>query len=54
MKILNSFNAEIQLKDGESSIKNKLIDLLSELRGLRFVTALVLEFKKKIKKDDKT
>ena len=27
-KILNSFNPELQLKDTESVIKNKLIDLL--------------------------
>ena len=31
--ILNSFNPEIQLKDTESAIRNKLTDLLSELRG---------------------
>ena len=34
VKTFNSVNPELQLKDTESSIKNKLIDLLSELRGL--------------------
>ena len=43
---MNYFNTELQLKDTDSTIKNKLIDLLSELRGFQFVTTLVLEFKK--------
>ena len=30
---LNSFNPELELIDNQSSIKNKLIDLLSKLRG---------------------
>ena len=34
-------------------MKNKLIDLLTELRGFKFVKTLVLEFKK-IENDDKT
>ena len=42
-----SFYHILQLRDTESAIKNKLIDLLSELRGFIFVKALVLEFKKK-------
>ena len=46
VKILNSFNSELQLKDVEFSIKNKLIDLLTELKDFTFVTTLVLEFKK--------
>ena len=46
VEILNSFNPEIQLKDTESAIKNKLINLLPELRGFKFVTKLILEFKK--------
>ena len=41
---LNSFNAELQLKDTESAIKNRLINLLPELKGFNFVTALVLGF----------
>ena len=49
---LNSFNPEVQLKDTESTIKNKLIDLLTQLKGFKFLTTLVLEFKK-IDKDDK-
>ena len=45
-EILNSFNPKLQLKDAESAIKNQLIDLLSELKGFKFVTTLVLEFKR--------
>ena len=52
-QILNPFNSELELKDFESAIKNKLIDLLSELKNFKFVTKLVLEFKK-IQSDDKT
>ena len=44
--ILSFFNPELRLKDTESEIRNNLIQLLSELRGFRFVTALVLVFKK--------
>ena len=36
------------LKDTEYAIRNKLIDLLTELKGFKFVTTLVLEFKKTI------
>ena len=32
VEILNSLNPELQLKDTESAIKNKLINLLLELR----------------------
>ena len=46
VKILNFFNPELQLKDSESAIKNKLIDLMSQLKVFKFVTALVIEFKK--------
>ena len=46
VEISNSFNPELQLKDTESRIKSKLLELLSKLRGFRFVTTLVLEFKK--------
>ena len=52
LKFLDSFNPKLQLKDTESSIKNKLIDLLAELRGFKFVATLVLEFKK-IQSNDK-
>ena len=37
---------ELQLKDTESVIKNKLKTLLSELRGFKFLPALVVVFKK--------
>ena len=39
----------LQLKDTEYAIKNKLIDLLSELKGFKPVTKLVSEFKKNTK-----
>ena len=45
IEISNSFNPE-QLKVNESAIKNKLIDLLTELEGFKSVTTFVLEFKK--------
>ena len=51
--ILNSFNLELQLKDIESAIKSKLIDLLTQLKGFKFVTTLVLVFTK-IEKEVKT
>ena len=51
--ILNSFNFELQLKDIESAIKSKLIDLLTQLKGFKFVTTLVLVFAK-IEKEVKT
>ena len=52
-EILNLFNPELQLKDTESEIKSKLVDLLSELKGFKFVTVLVSMFKK-IECEDKT
>ena len=48
--ILNSFNPELQLQNTESAIKNKLKDLLYEVRGFKFV-ALVSEFRK-VESDD--
>ena len=53
VEILNSFNPELQLKDAESAIKNKLKNLLSEFRGIKLVTTLMLVFKK-TEKEDKT
>ena len=50
---MHSFNPELQLKDTAFSIRNKLIDLLTELKGFKFVTTLVLELKK-IENDFKT
>ena len=44
VEILNSFNPELQLKDTESAIKSKLIELLTQLKGFKFVTTLVLVF----------
>ena len=53
VEVLNSFNLELELKDTESTIKKKLIDLLTQLKGFKFVTTLVLVFKE-IESDDKT
>ena len=55
VEILSSFNPELQLKDTESAIKNKLKKLLTELRlrGFKFVTILVLVFEK-IESEDET
>ena len=53
VEILNYFNPELQLKDTESPIKNNLIDLLTELKGVKLVTTLVLEFKN-VDSNDKT
>ena len=52
VETLNYFNPEQQLKDIESAIKSKLIELLVQLKGFKFVTALVLVFKK-IENEDK-
>ena len=46
VETLNSFNPAIQLKDTESADKNKQKNLLSELRGFKFVKTIVLVFKK--------
>ena len=53
LNYLNSFNPETELKDTESTIKNKLKKKLTELRGSKFMATLVLVFKK-IEVDDKT
>ena len=49
----DSFDPELQHKDNESAIKGKLIELLTQLKGFKFVATLVLVFKK-IKSKDKT
>ena len=49
VEILNSSNPELQLKNTESAIKSKLIKLLTQLRSFKFVTTLVLVFKKIVK-----
>ena len=46
---MNSSNPELQLKNTESAIKSKLIKLLTQLRSFKFVTTLVLVFKKIVK-----
>ena len=53
VEILNHFNPEIQLKDTEYALKSKLIELLTQLKGLKFVTTLVLGFKK-VESENKT
>ena len=53
LEILNSFSSELQHKDTGSVINSKLLNLLTQLRGLRFVTTLVLVFKN-IESEDKT
>ena len=39
-------NVELKLKDTESAIRDKLIDLLLELQGFQFLTTLIIEFRK--------
>ena len=46
-EILNYFNSEFQLKDTES--EDKLMYLISELRGFKLGTILVLDLKKNTK-----
>ena len=46
VEILYSLDPELQFKNTEYAIENKLKDLLSELRDFKFVTTLVIEFKK--------
>ena len=53
VEILNSFNVELQFKDTEAVIKSKLIEILTQLKGFKFVTTLVLVLKK-IENKDKT
>ena len=44
--MINFFNTELELKETESTIKNKIIDLLTQLKSPTFVTTLVLVFKR--------
>ena len=37
VEILNYFNPKLQLEDTEYAIRNKLIDLLTELKGFKFL-----------------
>ena len=52
-EILNSFNPELQLRGAVSTVRNKLKDFLTELKGFNFVIVLFLEFTKR-EIDDKT
>ena len=52
VEVLNSFSPELQIKD-ESVIKSKLIELLTQLKGFKFVSTLFL-VSKKIDSEDKT
>ena len=53
VEILNYSNPELQLKDTDSATKSKLVELLTQLKGFKFVTTLVLVFKK-TESEDKT
>ena len=46
VEILNYFHHELQLKDTKSAIKGTLIEFLTQLKGFKFMTTLVLVFKK--------
>ena len=52
VKTLNSFNPEIQLKVTEFAIKSKLMTILTQLKGFKYVTTLALVFKKILKSED--
>ena len=47
IKILNLFDPEVQLINTKTMIKNKLKELLSELKKFEVQTILVLEYKKR-------
>ena len=47
MNILNLFDPELQLINTKPMIKNKLKELLSELKKFKFQTILVLDYKKR-------
>ena len=53
VETLNSFNPELQIQHIESEIKSKLLELLTQLKSLKFVTKLVLVFRK-IERENKT
>ena len=48
VEILSSFSPELQLKGTESAITSKLIELLTQLKGFKFVTKFFLVFKKTV------
>ena len=41
--MLNSFNPELQFKNSQFEIKNRLKSLLNKLRGFKFIIGLVLK-----------
>ena len=41
--VLSSFNPSLQLQNTASAIENKLLNLLAELKGFKFVITLVRE-----------
>ena len=43
--MLKPFNLELQLEDTESAIKSKLIKLLNQWKGFKFVTIVLFKFK---------
>ena len=47
IKILNLFDPELQLINTKPIIKNKLKELLSELKKFKIQSILVLDYKKK-------
>ena len=51
VELLNSFNPNLQFKNTEFAIRNKLKDLLTELRGFKFVTTLINYKKLKLVKN---
>ena len=52
VKILNLFDPELQLINTKSVIKNKLKDLLNELKKFKVQTVLFLDYKKKNDHDE--
>ena len=45
-EVLNSFNPEPQLKDTGSTKRKTVKDFMTEFKGFKFATAMVLDFKK--------
>ena len=46
VETLNSYNPELQLKDTEFENKSELTNLLTQIKGFKFVPTLVLVFEK--------
>ena len=47
VEILNNFNAELQLINSKPMIKNKLKEMLSELKKFKVQAILILDYKKR-------